>query len=72
MKWEEDETNAGSAGGVGRRQWEMNGGEELSKGGWGHGGKEVFLSSFTIGVLGMRKRKMGDERFEKGWVGRVR
>ena len=25
-----------------------------------------FLSFFSIGILEMRKREMGDERFEKG------
>ena len=39
---------------------------------WSHGGKRVFLSSFFfIKILGIRKREMEDERFEKGWVGRL-
>ena len=46
MGGKDNEANAGSVGGIGRRQWKMSGGEEPSKGGWCHGGKEVFLSFF--------------------------
>ena len=51
----------------------MNGGENQAKkeDGAMKGKRFFFLSSFFIGVLGIRKRGIGDERFEKGRVKRV-